>query len=65
MRGAVVRLRVPRAASAMSVSRPCDQCGTVKRCTMFVDDTTQKPIYLCPACARDLEYARATTKDAT
>ena len=58
MCGAVVRVRVPHASHAMSVSRPCDQCSTVKRCTMFMDDTTRKPIYLCPACARDLGYAR-------
>lgn len=37
----------------MSVSRPCEQCGAVKRCRMYLDDGHL--IYLCVSCARELE----------
>jgi ribosomal protein S27AE len=43
----------------MSVSRPCEQCDTVRRCRMFIDGTTGRPVYLCGACARELGYDRA------
>jgi hypothetical protein len=54
-----MRMATPR---SKGVSRPCEQCNTVKRCAMFIDETTRKPIYLCPACARDLGYARKATE---
>lgn len=37
------------------VSRPCDECGKVKRCTMHRDELTGEMVYLCKRCARELE----------
>ena len=38
----------------MAASRPCEQCGTVKRCAMSLGPDG-RPIYLCRVCERELE----------
>jgi hypothetical protein len=42
----------------MSVSRPCEQCGHVKRCGLYtrLTDSTEERSYLCRPCARALGY---------
>jgi hypothetical protein len=44
-------------------SQKCNQCDTVKRCSMYVDDssTAVKPflVYLCRACAKNLGFQPA------
>lgn len=44
---------------ARGVSRPCDQCRTVRRCKMHVDASIKPPVivYLCDPCERELGYA--------
>ena len=39
----------------MAVSRPCEECQQVKRCTMHTD-RNEKIVYLCRACARELGF---------
>ena len=44
----------------MAVSRPCDQCGDVKRCKMYMDDTGMGepvPCYMCNVCAQELGFS--------
>ena len=51
-------------ASAQGVAhmprQKCNQCGTVKRCSMYVDNSstavTPFSVYLCRACAKDLGF---------
>lgn len=38
----------------MSVSRPCEECGKVKRCKLYGDRA--RHAYLCRPCARELRY---------
>jgi hypothetical protein len=44
-------------------SQKCNQCDTVKRCAIYVDNssTAVKPfrVYLCRACAKDLGFQSA------
>ena len=37
------------------VSRRCDHCSMIKRCRMVVD-SGGRIAYLCPPCAKALEY---------
>jgi len=39
----------------MGVSRPCEQCGKVKRCRMHLDREGAM-VYLCGPCARELGF---------
>ena len=44
----------------MPVSRKCEQCWTVKRCSAYPvdrEDSQAALVYLCRPCARDLGYA--------
>jgi hypothetical protein len=42
----------------MAVSRPCEQCGKVRRCVLHtrLTDSTEERAYLCNPCARALGY---------
>lgn len=40
----------------MSVSRPCQECSSVKRCTLYTD-RDGRVVYLCRRCARELGFA--------
>jgi hypothetical protein len=44
-------------------SQKCNQCDTVKRCSMYVDNSSKavKPfrVCLCRACAKDLGFQSA------
>jgi len=38
----------------MAASRPCEECGCVRRCRLFVDHGVV--VYLCARCARALGF---------
>ena len=39
----------------MAVSKLCDQCNKVKRCSMYLSNGGDA-VYLCRPCARELGY---------
>jgi hypothetical protein len=55
----------------MAASRPCEQCKTVKRCSMFIEErisaaypggesrVVKAIVYLCAPCARELGFSEA------
>jgi hypothetical protein len=43
------------------ISRPCEHCYGVKRCSLVVDGEG-RIAYLCRACARELEYRGPVVK---
>lgn len=47
----------------MTVSRPCDECGKVKRCRMYKCSGYECEVinYLCGPCARVLGYTMTNT----
>lgn len=42
----------------MGVSRRCDECGEIKRCSMHVVGESKVIVYVCKPCARRLGYQR-------
>ena len=49
------------------VSRPCDQCKTVRRCKMHIDRSITPPVlvYLCAPCERELGFRDVPTEKET
>jgi hypothetical protein len=40
----------------MAVSRPCEQCGKVRRCGLHLDQD-RRIVYLCSPCVEELGYS--------
>jgi hypothetical protein len=45
----------------MAASRPCEQCGKVRRCALHLDQN-RRIVYLCGPCARELGYLVEATE---
>lgn len=42
----------------MAPSLKCEQCNRVARCSLHIDGHTNRPIYLCKRCAKELGYTK-------
>jgi hypothetical protein len=47
--------RVQTRRAVMAASRPCEQCGKVRRCGLHLDQN-RRIVYLCGLCAKELGY---------